>query len=642
MYNFNNIQQRNGFNQMKDGNPTQLVEPMYHDFASNGVPTGMGNHRCDGVTPVMPNPGGILSGSGMTTLPVYTIPEDVIKTLIDQNKKITGYEEQCRSLATAVEVAQKEATYAKAAVEMLKTKPPFAGRSVYLAEDSEGRGTLELVKKEPNRCQEARLPVSDATLKDACFVEGRDGENYIFLRFVKANTDILFHIPEVQYQNNRQLMHILAQQNIILNVETTVGKKMNLMREYAARVSNGRIVRESDISWSRKENRWCYTSKDLLPIWDRRKTFPVLMKNPYKQMETAMENLKKIFLGDSEEPQKILRMLPFAAEFIPLFEAYGCSGSTMINVVFHEWHPLDIHRLTEIMGVSHIHTLPMGTKELKAVVETDEKVILVRIDSVEVSMQERNLLLQNLRSLKTSYCKQKIVLICSEAPVLLWSEEICELSFEMGIAKSFCKYLTIKDAFQTYLTRNANQIAQMIRVNKIPREMGEFGTLYEILRVTSDVIQQFCEEYYEEEIPRDNRDWIKDYFQAQARNKDLEGLAMQFLDCLKEAVNNGLLTVITPYDPWSEQAVIVTDEEVYFRKETLDIMLTKNLRAYNERCILRNLYDEGYLIAENGKKMSFKTRRRLTNKDFAPMYEKCIVLRRNNIVRCGDVDVFDF
>ena len=100
------------------------------------------------------------------------------------------------------------------------------------------------------------------------------------------------------------------------------------------------------------------------------------------------------------------------------------------------------------------------------------------------------------------------------------------------------------------------------------------------------------------------------------------------------------MVVISPYDTASDNAVIVTDEEVYFTRETLQNIISTGIAAYNITTVLRVLYGEGYLVADVGRKINFTTRRRCTDQSGNARYDKFVVLRRDKIFHVGDYDYF--
>ena len=87
--------------------------------------------------------------------------------------------------------------------------------------------------------------------------------------------------------------------------------------------------------------------------------------------------------------------------------------------------------------------------------------------------------------------------------------------------------------------------------------------------------------------------------------------------------------------------VIVSDREIYMRRETFKFILSGSFAAYNENVILRTLYEEEFLVADVGKKINFTTRRRCTGADGEPKYSKFLVFRKEKLVAVGDFDYFD-
>ena len=573
---------------------------------------------------------------------VYQLPADIIFTLTEQNRRLAVHEEKEKRLESALGEAKKQAMYAAATVEMMKTKTPYLDKRQYLQEDTDSGTFLELVSINPNTRKEARIIVCNTIVIDAFWVEGEEGTAYLSLLCRQADTgkEMVIHLPEKDYEKDRRLINAMTKFSVRLRIDVPLCKKATLFRDYFASKCNGEIVQETKIPWTKRGSCWTYTRAADLPWWDRRKTSSVLEEWSDKYQHTAMAALKRAFSEDRGDEEKILQMLPYAAALRPLVAEYGCTGPALINIVFPSWHPDVIHKICEITGEKEVHSLPTGNKKMLEYLRKSESICICRIDSSEMTMQERNLLIQNIGILKKVSEQEKVVVICSDAPVLLCGNNICVIEFDENMMLKYGKYRAVKSLYEKFLTAHSDHLARLIRVNKVPRQLGDFGSLYELVRLAELTVREMCGNYFCEDFSVNDNAWLVSFFERQARDTDRDGLGMQFLDCLKSSVELGMVNVITPFETLSERSVVTTDDEIYFRKDTMRAMLSGSLRGYNVRSILRDLHKHGILIANEGVKVEFQLRRRCTDSEGNAIYPKCLVLRRRNVIREGEPDFF--
>ena len=222
-------------------------------------------------------------------------------------------------------------------------------------------------------------------------------------------------------------------------------------------------------------------------------------------------------------------------------------------------------------------------------------------------------------------------------PLLLNAEEPILVKYN-GVFE-FDDFKMITTNLQFYLNKKSREIADWIDVEKIPSILGEWGAAYEMFWLAAKVLRECCREYSNIKFYCNYRELLS-FFIAQKRNADVDGLVMRFFECLQKVVEDQKVVVISPYDTVTDNAVIVTDKEVYFTRETLQNIISEGIAAYNITTVLRVLYGEGYLVADVGRKINFTTRRRCTDQSGKARYDKFVVLHKDKIFHAGEYDYF--
>ena len=255
-------------------------------------------------------------------------------------------------------------------------------------------------------------------------------------------------------------------------------------------------------------------------------------------------------------------------------------------------------------------------------------------------MEDKLLLEKNVRAITEAANGEKIPVYISRAPLLTMALGVVVLEITGNAQYCLPPFVQVKKVFETYISENADRIADWIKVEKIPSELDEWSDPYELFWLTETVVSNCLREHLGGKIqkPKGN---IYEFFLKQKQSADTDGLALHVIDSIQEAVEKGIVEKNSPYDVLRTNSIIVTDTEVYMRKEILQRILKESFSAYNETVILRTLNEEGYLVADIGKKVNFTTRRRCTDEEGAAKYLKFVVFRRDKLVEVGDFDYFE-
>lgn len=572
--------------------------------------------------------------------PAITIPQETIDFIKRQDAKIMALEIRNMHLMDGIEQAQKDKLYAMSAYERAKTKIPNAARHQFLMHRTGEDPGLMLVTREAGKVEEAIIQVGMSIVTRAAWVETEAKNSYLAIEFHNCLKQILtVYIPNEVYENNCRLINELLKFGISLKCTLSGPQTAALWRDYFSVVAGGQIFKEIPLGWHEGELGWQYTTGRDLPWWDRRKRFQKIKEIDPQRILQAMERLKISLSPQKSSEEKILRLLPFAAELKPALKAYGYVREICFNLVMENGNLAETFKVSKIMGQTEVIRLPLGVKELKKKIGHHKgNVFLACVDAMEISMQEKNLLVLNIQNLLDDLPQNALLMVCSTEPLWIPEIQICIVEIPEEISLGNCSFCEVEEIYRNYLEKAAILIVNQIHPGWVPSVLGAYGSQYELFRVATIAVQKFMESFFAEELPQLDTGWLQIFFQKQVADEDRDGLGMQMIFYLQKAVESGAITIISPYDLLVENAVIVTEEEIYFRKTTLHHILAGELSAYNERTILRGLYEEGYLAADVGVKTNFTKRRRCTDANGEAQFLKFIVLRKEVVVRCGDYD----
>ena len=541
---------------------------------------------------------------------------------------------------------QTQLACANGKIERLCTTPPLGGKKQFLTHDAARYdGGLTLVTRDVMKDVENRYTVSNTILQEAIWVRACTGEKYLSLKFWCGNntttSECVVHLPDEVYQSNTKLLNYLCQAGIVISFKAAVSTKATLLREYFSAVGNGHEEKECKIGWDFNEC-WQFVRPEQLAWWDRRKKIAVVHESLHNTFE-AFKKLQKA-VTSLMISEKILLLIPYATELLPLVAAKGCRNTTSVNMVM-QWSPQMTDFVTRIIGSNTTISLPMKEKDLcKKLKNMEGEVWLFQVRNSAYLMEEKRLLDENFRSITEAADGAKLPVYISVAPLAMRESGMIILESNEYVASNFPHFTRTKKVFESYIAQNAMRVAGQIRIDKIPTELEEWGSAYELFWLAERVLWSCIKQYLEIESykPVNSSNDLWKFFSMQRMNSDTDGLALQVIDCIQEAVEQQVVKVISPYKPMLESdVVIVSDREVYMHRDTFKSILSGSFAAYNETVILRTLYEEDFLVADVGKKINFTTRRRCTSADGEPKYTKFLVFRKEKLVSVGDFDYFD-
>ena len=541
---------------------------------------------------------------------------------------------------------QTQLACANGKIERICTTPPLGGKKQFLTHDAARYdGGLTLVTRDVMKDVENRYTVSNTILQEAVWVRACTGEKYLSLKFWCGNntttSECVVHLPDEVYQSNTKLLNYLCQAGIVISFKAAVSTKATLLREYFSAVGNGHEEKECKIGWDINEC-WQFVRPEQLAWWDRRKKIAVVHESLHNTFE-AFKKLQKA-VTSLMISEKILLLLPYATELLPLVAAKGCRNTTSVNMVM-QWSPQMTDFVTRITGSNTTISLPMKEKDLcKKLKNMEGEVWLFQVRDSAYLMEEKRLLEENLRRITEVADGAKLPVYISAAPLVTRESGMIILELNEAVACNFPHFTRTKTIFESYVSQNAPRVADLIRLDKIPSALGEWGTAYELFWLAEKVLWNCIKEYLKIDNcrPVNSSNDLWKFFSLQRMNVDTDGLSFQVIDRIQEAVEQQLVKTTSPYKPMTESdVVIVSDREIYMRRETFKFILSGSFAAYNENVILRTLYEEEFLVADVGKKINFTTRRRCTSADGEPKYIKFLVFRKEKLVAVGDFDYFD-
>lgn len=557
--------------------------------------------------------------------------------LLQQNEKISNLERFNTELVKSAAQAEKRALSAEARLQMMKTKIPNVGRCQFLRYNKGHDLGLMLVTREKGRVDEASVRVANFFVKKAVWVETKNDESYISAHFVDCTNQsryVILHIPRNVYENNRKFLRLLGQYGITLEVDMNETKKALLLREYMEETADRKIYSEKNLGWTKEREKLVFVTHASLPWWDLRK------RCEEKTSAPCYNSLKDFLCEQLSSEAMIFRVMLFSAKLLPLVRFSGFVQEVLINFVFNKDAPNTFGNVLKLLDVQDNLVLPLNDTDLKAILaEQAGTFVVFKVESGSLPMVKHNKLVENLQVLKNQL--QVLPLICSEEPLWLRDFTFCTLTVE----KQNFPELDLKDAlasFDQYLCESAELVAELFGVGDVTEELGEFTGLYVLLQGTWRVLSRFIKvDQEKQERDRVNREIVQ-FLSDRRDENDYSCVGEQVAILLEKAVTKKVLDVISPYDEIKENAIIVADEEVYLRKETLQQVLEKTWANHNMRIIFRALLEEGFLVADVGAKTNYTTRRRCTNADGESEFPKFVVFKKQALVNLGDYDFLKF
>lgn len=541
------------------------------------------------------------------------------------------------------EMNQAEIKKLQMKLAKFQTKAPFGGKQQYLDSNAFDPG-LTLVTFDASSMMESRCIVSTSKLLEAIWVGACTGERYLALKFFKmgtgstVETECVIYLSDEVYQSNAKLVNHLCQAGIVLTFNALVSKKAMLLREYFSRVGGGQEAIEPELGWI-NDGSWHFNINEQLKWWDQRKELDIVKANPEK-LTSALHMLNTAWSGLAVT-EKVLASLPYATKLLPLVTVKGCRNTITLNCVIQEYSPRTVDLIVKLAGAEEVISLPLKEKELsRKLKKSKTSVWIFNVKDSAYKMEDKLLLEKNFRAITEAANGEKIPVYISTAPLLTMELGVVVLEITGNAQYCLPPFVQVKKTFETYISENADKIADRIKMEKIPSELDEWSDPYELFWLTEKVVSNCLREHLGGKIqkPKGN---IYEFFLKQKQSADTDGLALHVIDSIQEAVEKGIVEKNSPYDVLRTNSIIVTDTEVYMRREILQRILKESFSAYNETVILRTLHEEGYLVADIGKKVNFTTRRRCTDEEGAAKYLKFVVFRRDKLVEVGDFDYFE-
>lgn len=621
-----------------DGNVPEMMNPLRHAKPGETFESAYAGTNMRQVQ--VPNPQ-TYPQSPYTPVPqmnlVSSAYDNLTTIVLNQNRKISQLEGEKAELANKASNAEKMAISADFRLQMMKTKIPNGGRCQFLRY-TEGRDTgLMLVTREVGKIGEAVVRVGNFFVKEAIWVETKKGDTYLSARFTNCtdqNRYVVLHIPENIYENNRKLLSLLGKHGITLAADMKESKKASLFREYLAAVANGKIVLEKELGWTKTEAKTSFVTRTTLPWWDSRHRWKIC------HSQISYESLK-VFLCEQLSPaDKIFHLLLFSAKLLPLVKENGFVQEILINLVIDRGAPGTFGNVLKLLSVKDNLVLPMNNTDLKSkLAERVGEFIVFKVESGSLPMANYNKLIENLHILQ----KQLGVmpLICSEEPLWLRDFTFCTLTVEH---QNFLE-LDLESAlmeFEKFLCEHTELVTELFCARTVTEKLGEFTGLYVLLRGTWRVLCCFLKIGQTKQARDRANSELFQFLSDRREESDCSCIGEQVALLMEKAVAENVLDVISPYDKIKENVIIVAEDEVYLRKETLQYVLEKTFATHNLRLIFRALLEEGFLVADVGAKTNYTTRRRCTNADGEPEFPKFVVFKKQALVNLGDYDFLKF
>lgn len=569
------------------------------------------------------------------------ISDDFSKKLADKNRRLEEMEKHEKDLSSTLYNTQDALNAANNTIRRMKTSSLSKDR--YLCNLRNPTPGLYLITADSNKGSQHSQFFSNAWLEEIVKVHSTEGDYYFAIKFSFNNSakEYVSYISEDIWGNNVKLLTELSKCGISTSLDLPTSKKAALFRDcFLLHLQKNPLIFEEDsLGWNVNKFTYKYITPYNLPWWNRNLKVSVVTE-PNNLFHSALSNLKSL-LGQNISPEiKFLRMLPYAAKLLPLLSKLGCTGDVNVNIVVQDLSAIFIASLNKILNSDSFIDLPLKDKALSTRLSSiSEGTPLFRVKYTELTMAEKSQLERNIQTIKAKYLGIHVPVIISPAPLLVNDNGtiVIEYDEENHILGCPGNFRITEQAFGSYLHKNAVWIANKIQIKKIPVKYGERGISYELFFITQKVLSNFCREYLGEPAEY-TLEWLKDFYKKQVLNADTDSISLLFLHCLETAVERGTVTCITPYDTLTEYAVIVADSEVYFRKDTFKKILSEYISGYNPLNILQNLFRDGYLIADVGKKTNFTTRRKCTHQDGETSFDKFVVLDKNKIIAFGDFD----
>lgn len=524
--------------------------------------------------------------------------------------------------------------------ELLKSRAPISSTREFLDYRQGVDTVLNLVTQMQGRRCEARIPIGNAVVKKAIWVEETDGSYYLAAMFVfcDCKKEVILYIPQNIYISSGKLVSLLCMNGITLESRISPSRKAALWKEYLARIAAGNVIRLCNCGWVMRDGEWEYRLE--LPWWDRRKKQDMKSTEYPEENTASSEPLFHILADGSTSTEiKLLIYTPYMALLTPVLAANGLGREKLINLVVEKNTPIRMRFIQRCLGQSRIISLPIKMKTLRNEIRhCSAPVFLSRVELEVMTSSERKLLQENLEYFFRMESAEALPVIISAKPLSLLEDAACILrigNFSTGASYSF-GVNQIK--FQKFLVNAAPLVKKMIKLKNIPSQLEDFGGIFEQFRVTAMIVKTWLDQDFCMNEAKNDEEILRQYFLNMKINADQTGLTDMFINCMQNAVEEGIVCITDRYTPVTQDSIIVTDDEVYFRRSVFGKILSSGMAAFNELSVLQALEKNNILRADKGRKINYKIRRALTNEAGETVYTKVIVLKKDEILKNGEYD----
>ena len=386
--------------------------------------------------------------------------------------------------------------------ELLKSKAPISSTREFLDYRQGVDTVLNLVTQMQGRRCEARIPIGNAVVEKAIWVEETDSSYYMAAKFIfcDCKKEAILYIPEKIYFNSGQLISLLCMNGITLESRISPSRKAALWKDYLARVAAGNVTRICNYGWVVRNGEWEYRLEQALPWWDRRKKKDMKsLERPKEENTASSEPLFRILAdGSTSTEVKLLAYTPYLALLQPVFAANGLGREKLLNVVVEKNTPIRMRFIQRCLGQSRIISLPIKMKTLRDEIRhCSAPVFLSRVEVEVMTSSERKLLQENLEYFFRMESAEALPVIISAKPLSLLEDAACILRIGNFSTGAFYSFAENQISFQKFLVKAASLVGKMIKLKNIPGELEDFGGIFEQFRVTAMIVktwldQDFC------------------------------------------------------------------------------------------------------------------------------------------------------
>lgn len=147
----------------------------------------------------------------------------------------------------------------------------------------------------------------------------------------------VFILDEI-FENDKKLLNMLTNAGISTAISLPLSSQAFVWREYITRMCSG-IMQEKPLGWS-CNGHWDYTLQTCLPWWDCRNA-PNIQNVPVEAQMKLFNSISSLWNGEAGVDDKLLVLMPSAAELLPLLVMSGCRKHLYVNLLVENATPRD-------------------------------------------------------------------------------------------------------------------------------------------------------------------------------------------------------------------------------------------------------------------------------------------------------------